>query len=387
MTIYEMLFREDIYGIIEKTLEEYYKTVFQKDISVKVQGNRFGNKYVIYPRLGVIVSRSPSLKVMKDVYSQFNVQNSIIKKLVAWGYITLCFMTFGLLAPKSLWVSDKSILKRYSYILPCNRKLRIFNHSEGFVDAILKVGFNDAYFKKEIEYRSAPQFSFIPGLIQSGERWYRERIIEGHSLVRLPETEYKKVLSIVCEDIREMYQSSIEHVGAKEYCKPIVEYIYSKIDFLKKEKNIDTVEYITRVAENAFRIVSESGLDIPVVNSHGDMQTGNMCKESKSGLVYIYDWETAQRRSIWFDAGKLLLYSQRKDKYAYMVNHRNEPDVKDKILYFDSRKDYSMDVVISVLVLEELQFFIEEICDLPDAMGTEIMYRLTDELKQTTLFA
>lgn len=387
MTIYEMLFREDIYGIIEKTLEEYYLKAYGKTVSVKVQRNRLSNDYVIYPRLGVVVSRFPSFRVMKDIYNSFNVQNSIIKKMIAWGYITICLLTFGLLAPKSLRVSDKSVINRNGYIMPCNRKLRIFDYSKGVVDAILKQGFSDVCFKTELRYRINPNFGFIPPVLENGERWYRERIIEGHSLVRLPELEYKKVLDVVCDDVRAMYENSIEYVNVEKYCKPIAEYINSKIPFLTNEKNIGNADYVKAVVGKSLQIISSADIDVPVVLSHGDLQTGNIRNETQSGQVFIYDWETADRRSVWFDAGKLLLYSQRKGKYANMVNGRNDSEIKEKILFFDRNKEYPMDAVASVLVLEELKFFVEEICDLPGSMGTEIMYRLTDELEQTSLFA
>ena len=141
MTIQEMLEREDIYTILSTTLEEYFREVCDKDVQVKVERSVFKNPYVVYPRLGVVVSRIPSWKVAKDIYTQFNVQGNIKRKVLAWGYITLCFLSFGLLASRSLYISDKKWCKRYRYILPCNRKIRVFDYKEGIVDAILKTEF------------------------------------------------------------------------------------------------------------------------------------------------------------------------------------------------------------------------------------------------------
>ena len=95
MTIQEMLEREDIYHIIETTLSRYFQEVHQNEITVKVQ-SRLRNNYVVYPRLGVIISRTPSWDVIKDTYRDFNVQNNLVRKIIAWGYITACFCTFGL---------------------------------------------------------------------------------------------------------------------------------------------------------------------------------------------------------------------------------------------------------------------------------------------------
>lgn len=387
MTIYEMLFREDIYGIIEKTLEEYYKDVHGKTISVKVERNKLQNSFVIYPRLGVVVARIPSFEVMKDIYAQFNVQGNWLRKLVAWGYITLVFATFGLMAPKSLRVSDNTVLGRSTYIMPCNRKIRIFDYSKGYVDAILKVGFNDACFKNELKYRVNPKFDFIPPIIASGNRWYREVIIKGFVLVRIPQPKYNEILGRVCEYMENLYGEVSESIGISDYCNSISEYIESKLFFLRQEKKIEAIDYISNVLKKALSFIVGVDMKVPVVLTHGDLQTGNILIDKKTGEVTIYDWETAGIRSVWYDTGKLFLYSQRKGKYAYMIENRNEPTVKDRILYFDKKKEYPMTAVMSVMVLEELQAFVDEICDLPGAMGTEIMDRLTDELKQTSLFA
>ena len=127
-------------------------------------------------------------------------------------------------------------------------------------------------------------------------------------------------------------------------------------------------------------------MSVPLVISHGDLQTGNILVEDITGKVCIYDWETAGERSVWYDMGRFLLYSQRKGRYAYMVNHRTSQEVKEALLQFDDDKQREIEVVIAVLVLEELVAFTDEICELPGTMGSEIMDRLTEELKQTSLF-
>lgn len=386
MTISEMLVREDIYGIIEKTLEEYYTAVYSDNVSVRVEKSVLKNRFVVYPRLGVIVSRMPSWKVMVDIYKQFDVQHNILRKIVAWGYITICFATFGLLASRSLYLSKKNYLKGSRYIMPCNRKLRIFYYDKEYVDAILKVGFSDAYFKNEIKYRTNPLNGFIPPIIQSGERWYREEILYGYGLVRTHEPQYSKGVNSVLDGLKFLYTASYHCTPAKEYFYKLKESIINRLEILETVKHVPTIPYIKSVVEKAEGIISTSRIQVPLILSHGDLQTGNIFVDKKSGKVVVYDWETAGSRSIWYDMGRLLLYSQRKGRYAEMVEGRNNPDIKSKILYMDSEKDYPMDEVISILVMEELVAFAEEICELPGSIGVEIMDRLTDELQQTELF-
>jgi hypothetical protein len=90
MTIQEMFDREDIYKIIEDTLPYYYREVFGKDVSISVRKNSFFKKLLIYPRLGVIVPRFPSKAVRQEIYAWFDVQNNLVKKVIAKLYIFLC---------------------------------------------------------------------------------------------------------------------------------------------------------------------------------------------------------------------------------------------------------------------------------------------------------
>ena len=383
MTIYEMLFREDIYGIMEKTLKDYYEQVHGVDVDVKVEKSAFKNYYVIYPRLGVAMARIPSASVLRDIYSQFNVQGNLLRKIAAWGYITLCTLTFGLLGSRSLKVGRRAFCDRMVYFMPCNRKIRIFNYREGYVDAILKVGFSDNNFKNELHYRENQKYSFIPGLIQFGKRWYREAIVKGTGLVRLPEPKYSEKVDEIKALLKPFYEDGLHSVNAGDYCKRLADYIESKLPVLKETKHIATTTYIKEVVNKCFSTIQDKEATIPVVISHGDLQTGNILIEGRSGDICIYDWETAGERSVWYDMSRFLLYSQRKDKYAYMINHCNEPQVKDCLLTFDTDKNRDMELVIAVVILEELVAFTDEICDLPVSMGTEIMDRLTDELKQT----
>jgi len=383
MTIQEMLEREDIYTILSETLEEYFSMVWGRNVSVKVEKSLFKNRYVIYPRLGIVSARFPSWKVAKDIYNQFNVQGNLKRKLFAWGYITLCFLTGGLMASRTLYVSEKEWCKRDRYILPCNRKIRIFDYGKGYVDAILKVGFSDTYFKNELKYRAKPEYSFIPPFLEYGDRWYREAILTGRALVRISEPAYTEAVEKTKKEIRLLYNDTLHHESITSYCQRLVDSIQKKLPILVNKKGM-SVEYVNNVLDKCKKYVNGFDTPVPLVTSHGDLQTGNIMV-GENGKVTIYDWETAGERSIWFDMGKLLLYSQRKGGYAHMIDNRENYEVSSRLLSLDNKK-YPMTGIIAVLVLEEMAFFVDEIVDLPGTMGTEIMDRLTDELKNTVLF-
>lgn len=384
MTIQEMLVREDIYTILSETLEDYFRTVQNNEVSVKVEKSLLRNRYVVYPRLGAVTHRFPAWSVAKNIYDQFNVQGNVLRKIAAWGYITLCFLSGGLMASRSLYVSDKKWCRRTRYIMPCNRKIRIFDYGEGYVDAILKKGFSDACFKNEILYRSNPKYVFIPPLIKYGNRWYKESLLTGRALVRLNEPIYSEAVEKTKQSMGVLYRDTLRYEDISFYSSRMVMSIQDKLPTLQEKKNI-SVDYLLSVLNKCQEIIKDTNMKVPLATSHGDLQTGNI-KFDENKKVTIYDWETAKERSVWFDMGKLLLYSQRKGRYAFMIEHRDTPEVKEALLAFDNN-DYSMDKVVAVLVIEEMDFFVDEIIDLPGNIGTEIMDRLTDELKQTKLFS
>lgn len=387
MNIIELEQREDIYAILEESLAVYIQDVYKETVSVKVENSILRNSFVVYPRLDAIISRFPSWRVAKDIYLSYNIQDSILKKILAWGYITLCLLTFGLMAKKSLSISNYNLLNRNTFIMPCNRKIRVFYYDKGYVDAILKTGFVDNCFKNEIKYRTNPQFDFIPAVQKFGARWYREGILKGELLVRIPEPDYSRIVADVVNCLDLLYKSSLEKINIYTYCYKLYSRIITSLPFLKTAKNINTTDYIKRVADHALKVVQNSSVDIPIAVSHGDMQTGNIKIDRKTGKIIIYDWETAAIRSVWYDMGRLLLYSQRKDRFAYMVENCEMADVKQYLLKLDQCKDYNMREVIAVLILEELNAFIEEIKDLPSTTGPEVMERLTCELQKTQEYA
>lgn len=380
MTILEMFEREDIYSIIEKTMAEYYREVFQKEITVSVKKKHFFRKLLIYPRLGIVVPCFPSWPVIKRTYVSFDVQGNLPKKLFAWAYITICFLTFGLLADASMELSDYSVIDRFQVIIPSNRKIRIYNYRKQYVDSILKDGFNDIYFKNEIEVRKNPAYDFILPVTETSGRWYREPLLHGRCLVRTSGENYKRYLKCVLDDLRSIYSDNFMEVNVVDYCKKLADSYYPIIFKIEKEKHITCARKLEGVIRKCVGALGNSELMIPVALSHGDLQTGNIYIDEDNDKVYLIDWETAKQRSVWYDAATVMCSTRRKDRFSDMINHITDVQVKKSVLVFDSEKKRDMRIVSSVLLMEELGFFLEEIVDLPGDMGSEIIERYEHEI-------
>lgn len=380
MTIQEMFEREDIYSILEKTMEEYYHVVFHKNVSVEIQKQHFLKKLVIYPRLGIVVPLIPSWKVIRRTYVSFDVQGNLLKKLFAWTYITLCFLTFGLFADASMELSDYSVINKDIIIIPSNRKIRIYDYRNQCVDSILKDGFNDFYFKNEIKIRVNPIHDFILPILAKGDRWYREKLLFGRCLVRSSGDQYKLYLESVINSLKTIYANSIEEIDVYDYCCMLANCYRPMIIKIVKEKHIICQGKLEHVIQYCLDTVVKIKEKIPVVLSHGDLQTGNIYIDEENDKVYIIDWETVKKRSVWYDAATVMCSTRRKDKFSAMINHISDDLVRSEILIFDENKVRNMKLVSAVLLMEELGFFLEEIVDLPDNMGSEIIERFVYEI-------
>lgn len=379
MTILEMFEREDIYSILEKTLTEYYKVVKQKSVTVNVSKKHFFKRYVIYPRLGIIVPLFPKWSVMKRTYVSLDVQGNLPKKLFAWAYITLCFLTFGILADASLELSDKSVFGRSMVIIPSNRKIRIYDYNKGYVDSILKDGFNDYYFNNELLARKDSKYDFILGVLDSGERWYREKLLNGRCLVRCAKEDYNKFLGRVMEDLGLFYKSQSRTIESSVYADELYNSYSKLITDIEERKHIMCGEKLRRILNESAEILRSATAEIPLVLSHGDLQTGNIYVDEEQNKVYIIDWETFKMRSAWYDACTVLFSTRRKNNFSDLINsiHSNEIE---SLFFFDSEKNRDRKFVAATLVLEEMGFFLEEIIDLPNEMGAEIIERFEYEI-------
>lgn len=380
MTILEMFEREDIYHIIEGTLEEYYRNVLKKKVSVKVDKNHFFKRILIYPRLGVIISRTPSWSVVKNLYRFFDVQNNLPKKLFAWSYITLCILTFGLLSDASLVLDDTSVFSNNHLIMPCNRKIKVFDYKNQIIDAYQKKGFSNYYLKKEIEVRRQPEVNFILPMLDSGERWYRERLLLGRCLVRTSGDVYNRYMAVVLEYLGQYYQKSLCEIAARDYLLQLAEEYEKMLKRVEEQKKITCGDKIRRVIRWSADIARKTHDTIPTAMGHGDLQTGNIYVDEEHDRVFLIDWETVKRRSVWYDAATVIFCTRRKNKFSDMLNSIDDERYMKKILWFDKNRGRETNVVAAVLLIEELGFFLEEIVDLPGEMGAEIIERYEYEI-------
>lgn len=337
MKISYMLRREDFYSINEKTLAEFFGS-----------GNSKKTTLHIYPHLNAIITANPSKKVKEYIYTEYSVNGSIIKKLLVWGYTRLCLNSFGILASRKITLPAE--ISSHTLIYPCNRKFRIFDFDKNEVSVITKHGFPKNSIHNEISFRTSCERSeFILPVCNYTEDTYSEKIIDGIPLARI-ETDREKLEKEALSMWQKYSGNSKKTVPSAEYAKALqskIDLLMEKIIANKPDVEADTAKAV--IGHFISRLQSAED-EIEIIQSHGDLQAGNIWVENSTGKIYIIDWESVDTRSVWYD---------------------------EAVLYDDIRKPHCFEafakadnVKHTAVVLEEIIYRMNELCELPEDYGT-----------------
>ena len=381
MKIDQMLLREDFYSINENTLQSYFKTVCGVEVIVSTSNKPISKSVFVYPRINAIISRYPSKNVRKYIFTEFSSPKGIVENLQWKFYVALCLFTGGFWSSKVLNFMPVNPINDEILIWPCNRKIRIFNFSKGYVDSIIKEGFTDRYFNKEVSFRLNSIYHFVPKIARYGDNWYREELLYGQPLSRVKNKEQlEKSRLETLRNIEKLVGDTLKYVKADEYSSELMRRIDDLLLKATNVKNISTSEDILNVATIAKKYSRLLEFDIPVALSHGDLQSGNIWVDTKKGSTYIIDWETNAYRSIWYDPATFLLSIRRNDGVYDMISKRHSEKVKSAVLINDSVKTHDIDGVVGIIVLEDIIFCLEDNLELQSNWGKENIDELGRQL-------
>lgn len=386
MKIDAMVEREDYYRLQASTLERYFQDVIGVDNRISTTARSFPASLYVYPKINAVVTGRPGRAVRRYVLSEFNLADRPVRRWVVKAYTFACLSSRGLLADRSLQYSEPPLAASDTLIWPCNRKIRIFDFAAGTVDSIAKDGFTDKYFDNELGFRLASRHAFVPPILRSGSRWYRERILVGRPLARITE---RKVFRRSCREamghLAELVAANASSADPGPYAERMCAEVMDKLDRAERAKRIRTGGDVRRVADAAAKMGAGLGTQVPLGISHGDLQTGNLWVEPDNGMTYILDWETVGKRSVWYDAATFLLATRKRNGVVNMVNGRDIESVRMSILANDPLKDRNMAGVMGIILLEDILFYLDDMLELPYDFGADIFDRFGRQISSLKL--
>ena len=99
------------------------------------------------------------------------------------------------------------------------------------------------------------------------------------------------------------------------------------------------------------------------------------------GKTWLYDWETADRRSVWYDSA-VLCYSLRR-AYGWQTYLKDPSPTQ--LLQCDpvkTRTQEELTRIQSVILLEDMVFYLEDMLELPQDWGAQIYDGFADRMLQ-----
>ncbi len=345
MKINQMLLREDFYNILISSLNDY-------GILSSISNNKstMGNDYYIYPKINAIITNSPSEEIVKYLKNEFSSYNGFMKNIISKCYMNLLLHTKGKLCANIVNIKADFEKPDSIMIYPSNRKIRIMDFSKEYSDIIVKKGFPAVMIKKEIEFRTLyKEESFILSLDKTGEVSYGEKIIKGKSLARINSiTDFSEYCNKVMDLKNKFENQFLESVNSKEY----IEELRTKLNgYNEKDKSIIKL-WFEKITDSLNDFI------VPVSISHGDFQKGNVWIEENHNII-ILDWETWDKRSIWYD--RMIFNNRFRNSRFYIQSLKNAINgncnlIKTTIDILD---------IVRIFIIEDLIWNIEEDNSLP----------------------
>lgn len=370
MRIAEMVVREDFYWILADTVTEYYRLVFRRDIVFSYEKTNGLEKLYINGKLGFIARFPAPSGVRKFLLAEYNIRGSRLKylagKAIAW--LVGSFPQLGKV--RSAYITA-DVFGKNTFISPQNRSIRFFDYDAMTVDCIMKSGFTSKYFSNQLAFRKKYQYNFMIPLLDSGDKWFRESILTGHPLARITnEALYQKAMADALAGISQLAEDTITYEESAVYIQTLLSKIKILLEEATQRKHITYGTETLQMAQRKAELCMAYPMQIPLCMSHGDFQSGNIWVD-QNGKTWIYDWETVGKRSVWYDSA-VLCYSLRRAYGWQQFYNEKLPAVICTCDPQKTRTAEEFNIIKSVIFLEDILFYLEDMLELPEDWGSQI---------------
>lgn len=375
--------REDFYKISIDTITSYFKKVHQENnVKVGFAPKKKGN-FFVYPHINAIISSQPGSQVKEFLYTEYEVSDNWVKRKLIKNYVRILLNDRGFFAEKCLNIIPFKEDPASILIYPCNKKFRFFYFQKDYVDIFTKVGFDTENIQKEIQFRNKyKNYSFVHPVVEFGEEWYREKIIEGIPYARCSKEKKEEYINQIYKGVIELHKVSLNYSSLDNYIEKILFKIKKGFENLNnKGKKIDNKNAFINLLLHIEKTMKNKDFDIPLVMSHGDFQEGNIWLTDNRQVIFI-DWETWAIRSSWYD---LLVFEKNlRRKHTFFKNlneyikcnvHHTFSTLDDVTINRDDKN--ARKIIAQVVLLEDILWEINETNNLPkDIIGHGLYFYL-----------
>ena len=365
-----MIAREDFFNHFLPTVEKYYSNVLGIQVSFTITKNRNECNMVIKPKLSAVSGVFISKKAREFFYSEWNIRGSLVKHVIAKVYIFFVTRTGPYFAQYMFHICPDIVNLEDTIIAPNNRSIRFFDYGSDIVGCMIKDGFSNKYFRNQIWFRENYKYDFILPLLDYGTNWFREPIMHGHPLARITDDNlYNASKKKTIDCLRLLAIDTFEYIDSIMYIDSLCHKIIVLLEQATTKKKIKTSNESKKILNFAVKQANNYQNAIPTMISHGDLQTGNIWVD-QTEKVWIYDWETADRRSVWYDV-TVLEYAVRRNNGWRDLMSIDFPEAMN-LLEPKKQKENNFNAMKGIVLLEDLCFYLEDLVELPERWGVEI---------------
>lgn len=376
-----LLTRENYYGILKDTLQRYYTQRYGNGIEVGYEPKPGAEKLIMNPRLGMIFQPCPPRQPRKYLYRSYNIRGNVVKNIAAKAFVFLSTHSRSLFTmPRKLYIYPADMVKRDTMICYLNRSIRVFDFEEGKTVSIQKETFTSKFFQNQLQFRKDTKYDFIPPITACGDNWFEENILEGKSLAR--ETDKDKFAAgehQALSSILELSNETCDLSDSKAYISEIKKSCKQYLTNAKDTKGITTFDKATEYLDFLSTILAQAPEKIPLAESHGDLQEGNIWLEGEK--AWVIDWETHAKRSIWFDVTTLVFGTRYYGGIRTLTSKLKEDGLKETMLH-GQQCDWKARLMVALFLLEDMLFYLEDMMELPGQGGKDSFDIYMNELSE-----
>ena len=380
MGFHELFERENVLDILQKTLSDYYGQAYpDRDISIGYKKTKGAAEFIMIPRIGAIMQTHPCSQIRKHFYDSYNIRNSLIKHIAAKLLVFASMHAGKLVCSKQrLYIAPGKLPNRQTIYAYCNRSVRLFDYGQGTTVSIQKHGFTDKFFQNQLQFRLKHPYPFIPPILRHGQTWFEEEIYEGKMLARISDKDaYEQATHKVLSDIQILGTDTQENTDARQYISHLTQRLETMLQETAQKKATTCHPFAAEYLQTLKTYLQTAPATLPTVISHKDLQGGNILVTPEK--LWIIDWETQGRGSRWFDA-ITLLYGTR---YYGGIRRLTQDAQADALPEAIGMPDgWSAKQILAIFLLEDLEFYLEDMLELPGTAGSATFDRYMTELRE-----
>ena len=304
-----LLKREDFAKTFEISFARYLFEVFNISATVNWRNNtKDSNFLLVNHKLNVIYSKNIDRAKLKLIVSEYEYNPNLVRRFLQKIYIKLSISTYfeHLFAKTIVSVSPWIVSLDEVCIVPGNQSIRIINLETLTARVILKEGFSSQSIRNEIYLRQKYKFLPIPKLlnVDTQSLWFEELQVSALPFNRIDNQTIKdKILIDVKRNLLKLYSETTIKIDIKNYVKSL----YETCDNLITKLPEIYTKFDKKEIRDIFILLNETVKNFPdrtidLVQSHGDLQLGNILVGNNNSELYLIDWEYTEKRSIFYDS-------------------------------------------------------------------------------------